>query len=546
MPLDPLGRYEILDELGRGAMGIVYKARDPLIDRVVAIKSIDLDVSLEEAEAFEHRFFREAKSAGRLNHINIVTIHDVGRSGDNAYIAMEFLEGRSLREVIDSGVVLPQEQIADIAAQVAEGLACAHINGVVHRDIKPANVMLLDSGIVKITDFGIALLPRGSRTIGGVFGSPKYISPEQVVGNEVDGRSDIFALGAVLYELLTGSPAFTASDLDAILDQVINDLPPPPSTRNRNIGVGFDRIVAKAMAKRPDDRYSNADDMAWELRNYRNLAEPAEVKESQRTLERNARRQAASERVVATPEVTDVAPTAVAALAAVETVPQAAAPSSRRPVLLGGAAALLAVVFVAWAITHKTPRIPEQAPVQTATLVPATAAVPKTDAVPIAKAAPGPLDSVKANPEPGTTEANAAIAAMPPDAKHGPAPAQITTPVVALASPETTESEHDVPGAPERANSNVPSQAHAVPVAPPPASRKPPAPPHTARLAFAITPWGEVYVDGRRRGVSPPLREIKLSPGKHVVEIRNSKFKRHSQTVTLVADASMRIKHKFQ
>ena len=295
MSLGLLGRYEILQELGRGAMGVVYKARDPLIDRVVAVKSVDLDASLQDAEAFERRFYREAKSAGRLNHVNIVTIHDVGHSGDSAYIAMEFLEGRSLKEIIDSGVVLPQEQIADIAAQVAEGLACAHENGVIHRDIKPANIMLLDSGTVKITDFGIALLPRGSRTISGVFGSPKYISPEQVVGKDADGRSDVFALGAVLYELLTGSPAFTASDLDAVLCQVINDLPAPPSTRNRNIGVGFDRIVAKAMAKQPDDRYGSAEEMAWELRNYRNLEAPAEAKESQRTLERSAAGGKASE-----------------------------------------------------------------------------------------------------------------------------------------------------------------------------------------------------------------------------------------------------------
>src|SRR5450755_713541 len=181
MPLDPLGRYEILQELGRGAMGVVYKARDPLIDRTVAIKSVDLDTSVEGAEAFERRFYREAKSAGRLNHRNIVTIYDVGRSGDSAYIAMEFLEGRSLREIIDSGVVLPSEQVADIAGQIADGLACAHDNGVGHRDIKPANLMVLDNGTVKITDFGIAMLSRGSRTLGTVLGSPKYISPEQVI-----------------------------------------------------------------------------------------------------------------------------------------------------------------------------------------------------------------------------------------------------------------------------------------------------------------------------------------------------------------------------
>ena len=228
MSLDSLGRYEILEELGRGAMGVVYKARDPLIDRTVAIKTVDLESSSDRSEAFERRLYREAKSAGQLNHPNIVTIHDVGRSGGSAYIAMEFLEGKSLREIIDSGVVLPPEQIAEIVAQAAEGLACAHKNHVIHRDIKPANIMLLDSGTVKITDFGIALLSKGSLTLGSVFGSPKYISPEQVVGQQADARSDIFSLGAVLYELLTGSPAFKASDLDAVLCQVINEMPAAP------------------------------------------------------------------------------------------------------------------------------------------------------------------------------------------------------------------------------------------------------------------------------------------------------------------------------
>ena len=183
MPPDLLGRYEITGELGRGAMGVVYKARDPLIDRTVAIKTVGLDLSADEAAAFEQRFFREAKSAGRLNHPNIVTIHDVGRSNGSAYIAMEFLQGRSLREILDSGVVLPPERIADIVAQVADGLAFAHENGVVHRDIKPANIMVLDNGGVKITDFGIALLPTGARTVvGTVFGSPKYMSPERIAG----------------------------------------------------------------------------------------------------------------------------------------------------------------------------------------------------------------------------------------------------------------------------------------------------------------------------------------------------------------------------
>lgn len=267
MSVDRLGRYEIVEDLGRGAMGVVYRARDPLIDRSVAIKTIACTgLSRDEVETFEGRFFREAQSAGRLNHPNIVTIHEVGRDGELAYIVMELLEGNTLRSILDSGLVLTETQVVDIAAQVADGLAFAHANGVIHRDIKPANIVVLANGTVKIADFGVALMPTGSSTlVGTVFGSPKYMSPEQVAGQTVDGRSDIFALGAVLYEMLTGVPPFQGDDLAAILHAVLNTKPPPPSARRRNLHPGFDRIVARAMAKDPAQRYQTAYEMADDL-----------------------------------------------------------------------------------------------------------------------------------------------------------------------------------------------------------------------------------------------------------------------------------------
>ncbi len=262
-------------------MGTVYRAHDPLLDRTVAIKTVGCaGLSREEAEAFEERFYCEAKSAGRLNHPNIVTIHDVGRSDDLAYIAMEFLNGRSLREILDSGVVLPIERSAEIAAQIADGLAFAHANGVVHRDIKPANIMVFDNGTVKIADFGVASMPSGSNTVAGTaFGSPKYMSPEQVTGQKADGRSDIFSLGAVLYEMLVGRPAFSGDDLNAILYQVLNSAPPLPSSYCPTLPQGFDRIVARAMAKEPAKRYQNANEMAADLRKYRRVAKMAQKKQ---------------------------------------------------------------------------------------------------------------------------------------------------------------------------------------------------------------------------------------------------------------------------
>ena len=256
MVIEKLGRYIIVSELGQGAMGVVYKAIDPLIDRTVAIKTINLDLSKEELDNFEQRFQREVQSAGRLSHPNIVTIYDVGKTDGVAYMAMEFLQGKELREVLDSGVVLPMEKVVHIAAQVADGLAFAHEQGIVHRDIKPANIMVQKNGLVKITDFGIAQMSSGTRTMAGVvLGSPKYMAPEQVVGQQVDGRTDVFALGIVIYEMLTSKTPFSGDNISAIMYQVLNDTPAEPSTINKNVPASLNYIVMKALAKRPEDRY---------------------------------------------------------------------------------------------------------------------------------------------------------------------------------------------------------------------------------------------------------------------------------------------------
>ena len=268
MALTHLGRYEITGILGRGAMGVVYEARDPLIERSVAVKTVACGALPEKETAeFEERFFREAKSAGRLNHPNIVTIHDVGRDGELAWIAMERLAGRSLREVLDAGKPLAIERIVDIVASVADALAYAHAQGIVHRDVKPANIMLLEHGGVKIMDFGIAHLPGGSLTLAGsVLGSPKYMSPEQVAGEKVDARADIFSLGTVLYEMLTGEPPFAGDNMHATMYQVVHKEPPSPSSCAQGVPPQLDAVVAKAMAKNPAQRHSDAAAFAADLR----------------------------------------------------------------------------------------------------------------------------------------------------------------------------------------------------------------------------------------------------------------------------------------
>lgn len=266
--ISQLGRYEVISELGQGAMGVVYKARDPLIDRIVAIKTINLGLAQEEKDEYEGRFYQEARAAGRLNHPNIVTIYDVGKSGDIAYIAMEFLQGCELRDLMREHEKLPVDQVLDMVAQVASGLAYAHEHEIVHRDIKPSNIMVIRDGHVKITDFGIARMASSAvRTqTGMVLGSPKYMSPEQVMGRVIDQRSDIFSLGVMLYEMLTGEAAFTGENVNAIMFQTLNYIPAAPSTLNSKVPEMLNFIVAKALAKGLDDRYQNAKDFAADLR----------------------------------------------------------------------------------------------------------------------------------------------------------------------------------------------------------------------------------------------------------------------------------------
>ncbi|MDZ4201365.1 MAG: serine/threonine-protein kinase [Gallionella sp.] len=266
--ISQLGRYEIIDELGQGAMGIVYKAVDPLIDRILAIKTISLSLAKDEKDDYEQRFYQEAKAAGRLNHPNIVTVYDVGKSGEVAYIAMEFLQGRELRDLLDEGQRLPVAQVIDYAMQVAQGLAYAHEHGIVHRDVKPANIMVVRDGLVKITDFGIARMASSTvRTqVGIVLGSPKYMSPEQVLGKSIDQRSDIFSLGVMLYEMLTGQAPFAGDSINSVMYQIMNIDPPLPSSRNSDVFAKLDSIVARAMAKSLDDRYQDARALADDLR----------------------------------------------------------------------------------------------------------------------------------------------------------------------------------------------------------------------------------------------------------------------------------------
>ena len=257
-----IGRYQLRREIGRGAMGVVYEALDPLLERTVALKTIQLASwgSAQERTDFEQRFLAEARIAAQLSHPGIVVVHDVGQDPETGtlYIALEHLAGRTLEAVVGAGVGLPWREALRISGRMAEALDFAHARGVVHRDVKPANVMLLASGEPKIMDFGIARaesVHQATTLAGQSVGTPLYMSPEQALGRAVDRRSDLFSLGAVAYWLLTGVAAFAAESLAGVVKAVTEEEPTPPSRLVPGLPPDVDRLISRALAKDPDHRY---------------------------------------------------------------------------------------------------------------------------------------------------------------------------------------------------------------------------------------------------------------------------------------------------
>ena len=268
-PPATLGRYKILKELGRGAMGLVYLGKDPTIQRFVAIKTMRLDQIDEEKKLQENksRFFREAESAGRLSHPNIVTIYDAGEQEELGYIAMELIEGKSLKEWSRKPNLMPVAEVVQTLSTVADALDYAHQQGVVHRDIKPANIMITKDRLVKVMDFGIAKVVSSSKTqTDVVLGTPTYMSPEQIAGKKVDGRSDIFSLGIVLFELLNGQPPFTADNLSALLFAIAHQPHPELHTVRQDLPPMFQEVLNRALQKELPQRYRRAGEFAQDLR----------------------------------------------------------------------------------------------------------------------------------------------------------------------------------------------------------------------------------------------------------------------------------------
>jgi hypothetical protein len=278
---DYLGRYRLLGEIGRGAMGVVYEGIDPAINRPVALKTVRLDLAVPPAEKEElrGRLLREAQSAGQLSHPNIVTIYDVGSQADVHYIAMEFLKGYTLERAVQKKMSLNYKIFAKLMIQVCDALEYAHSNELVHRDVKPANIMVLDNFKVKVMDFGIARVMNSNMTQTGVaLGTPSYISPEQLSGHGVDRRSDIFSLGVVMYELLTKEKPFAGESINKLIYNILNSAPRRPTQLDTNIPEPFDAVCLRALEKDPKKRYQYATDLSRDLKEFIAALQPSRMR----------------------------------------------------------------------------------------------------------------------------------------------------------------------------------------------------------------------------------------------------------------------------
>ncbi len=340
--ISSLGKYEIRRQIGRGAMGVVYEGYDPLIKRIVALKTIRSDqLADDDSATVVARFRREAQAAGRLNHPNIVSIYDFGEDAGVWYIAMEFIQGRELKECFETNERFKITDIGRIMSQILGALDYSHRQGVIHRDIKPANIFLLPDGSVKVADFGIAHIEASNLTQAGtVMGTPSYMSPEQIQGLPVDGRSDLFSAGVILYQFLTGERPFAGSSTTT-MQKVLKEDPMPPSMLNVQVMPEMDAVVRKALAKRPDERYQTAGEFADAI----SAAVAAADAMSTMNRSADATMMAPLDRTMLNPAV------AMGAGVPVPAPPAAAAPaaSPRNPAfIVVGVAALVAIVAAGW------------------------------------------------------------------------------------------------------------------------------------------------------------------------------------------------------
>ncbi len=542
-----IGRYALKYRIGAGGLGTVYAAHDPLLSRLVAIKTLSLELSADERESFNTLFLDEARAAGGLSHPHIVTVFDAGVSDNSAYIAMEMLKGRDLRQLRQEGWRPSPAQAALIVRRVADALAYAHSKGVVHRDVKPANIFMVGRTQPRVLDFGIARVAH-RHDIGSAgdiaAGSPYYMAPEQARHQTVDRRADVFSLGVVLYELLADRKPFRGATLTEITNAVLTHEPPLACEVDRKVPLGLAEIAARAMLKDPEQRYRSARAFSRDLRHW---------------LDDNSATQDGD-------------------------VPVPTGPKARRRWVAGALAGVAVggvVLAVALAPRQKAAQpaaAPPAAEAPTRAAAPATlaqpAAVPAAPAVtpPVARAAPASAalapvaapvraeNSTVAVAAPAPSVTSAPAAAPPTAAPPSPPTAAPLTPA-AVATPKKPPATSPKPAATAKAE---PAKPVAVAKAPPAAPKRavevrepepkaaavaaaplPAAPRTNGTLKIAISPWGQVEVDGVPAGTTPPLNELTLPEGKHQIIIRNGDFPPFRTTVTVNPGQAVSIKHKF-
>lgn len=471
-----IGRYALKQRLGEGGLGTVHAAYDPLLSRTIAIKTLHLNVAEGDRAALDALFLNEARAAAGLNHPNIVTVYDAGLSEQGVYIAMERLRGRDLRQLLANGWHPDVVQTAQIVRRVADALSYAHSKGVIHCDIKPANIFMVGRTLPKVVDFGIARVANGQvipALEGVIAGSPRYLAPEQLRGETVDRRCDVYSLGVVMYELLAQRKAFNGKTLPEIVDAVQHTTPPPAHEVRPSVPAALSAIAARAMARAPQDRYRSARQLSRDLRDWLET-------EGEQT------------------------PDDVVAVPAWRRWPMVA---SMRALVLAGV-----VAGIYWSNGAQ----PQQ---DTAAATPVESAIEHS---------PMPAPESVATPADATAPASASADAQAP--RRTAASTRSTVPTAAAAARVTN--------AQRQARNTAPSTKPVV-AAPPAAA------PANGDVQLAISPWGQVEVDGASAGVTPPLAKLSLPVGEHVITVRNDDFPPHIVTVQVNADQPIVVRHRF-
>jgi serine/threonine-protein kinase len=497
-----VGRYALKTILGKGGLGTVYAAWDPLLSRTVALKTLHIDADPAARESLDALFLNEARAAAGLSHPHIVTVFDAGPSDTGVYIAMERLQGQDLRHLLQQGVRPGPIEAAQVVRRVADALAYAHRKGVVHCDVKPANIFMTGRMHPKVLDFGIARVAHRDVPAleGMVAGSPFYLAPEQMDGRSVDRRSDVYSLGVVLYELLVGKKPFEGKSLEEITTAVKTAEVVPAHRMSPKIPLGLSVIAGRAMARDPDQRYPSARHLSMELRHWVDSAEA-------RALRNEAR---------GTPNPTSA--TKKIARVAVPLAAVAAIAGGLAWMKFGGTSSDVAAAPGASAPTPV--RVAAVAPLAV-TIAPAAAAAEETAAAASAAAA--------------TSAAASSAVALDPNAVTAPAASGAVADTAAAKSAERI-----VVSKAEAAR-----RRKAMAVATVTGGAQSSAVLAEGVVQLAVSPWGQVEVDGKTMGTSPPLTRLTLSAGSHTITVRNTDFPAYTTTIAIDGESPVTLRHRF-